>query len=187
MQEDYLSVLENLAKSEKTVAIGEIGLDYHLDCFKEQSEKQKRIFREQLSLAKKLDLPVVIHSRDAVSDTLEILSEFAPLKGVVHCFSGSAQTAEKILSFGLNISFTGVLTFKNAKKALEALEVIPLENLLVETDCPYMAPEPYRGKRCDSSMITSVINKIAEMKNVTAEEVAEITMKNTFSTFPKLF
>ncbi len=186
LQEDYLDVLRELSKNPKTVAIGEIGLDYHLDCFKEQSEKQKEVFIAQLELAKELSLPVVIHSRDATNDTLEILENYKNIGGVMHCFSGSADVAKIVLDYGFSISFTGVLTFKNAKKAIEALKVIPMDKLLVETDCPYMAPEPFRGSRCDSSMIVSVIHKIAEVKEISPQEVARITTENVYKVFPKL-
>ncbi len=180
----YLSKIEFWTANPKVVAIGEIGLDYHYEGF--DRELQIRFFEEQLDLAEKSGLPVVIHSRDATEDTMNILRRRGKVKGVMHCFSGSAETAKQVLELGMNISFTGVLTFKNARKAVEAVKVIPLDRLMLETDCPYMAPEPYRGKRCDSSMITRVIDKIAEIKEVSPEVVAETTMANTLRLFERM-
>ena len=182
--ENYLEQLEQWAKLDKVVAIGEIGLDYHYDGY--DRDKQLKIFDEQLELAKRLDMPVIVHSRDATADTMEIIKKYAPVKGVMHCFSGSAETAKQVLLYGMYISFTGVLTFKSARKAVDALAVVPMERLLLETDCPYMAPEPYRGKRCDSAMIVHVIDRIAELKKLTAEEVAGVTMENTLRLFSKM-
>lgn len=181
---DYLSQLRELAADPKVVAIGEIGLDYHYDGY--DADLQKKIFEEQLDLAQELDLPVVIHSRDATEDTLNILRKRGKVNGVMHCFSGSAETAKQMLELGLHISFTGVLTFKNAKKAIGALGVVPMNKLLLETDCPYMAPEPNRGKRCDSSMIVHVIDKIAAEKGVVPEEVAQQTIENTVKLFYRI-
>lgn len=180
----YLSKIEFWTANPKVAAIGEIGLDYHYEGF--DRDLQIRFFEEQLDLAEKAGLPVVIHSRDATEDTMDILRRRGKVKGVMHCFSGSAETAKQVLELGMNISFTGVLTFKNARKAVEAVKVIPLDRLMLETDCPYMAPEPYRGKRCDSSMITQVINKIAEIKEVSPETVAETTMANTLRLFGRI-
>ncbi len=181
---DYLEQLRKWVADPKVVAIGEIGLDYHYDGY--DAELQKKIFEEQLDLAQELDLPVVIHSRDAAEDTLNILRKRGKVNGVMHCFSGSAETAKQMLDLGLHISFTGVLTFKNAKKAIGALGVTPMDRLLLETDCPYMAPEPNRGKRCDSSMIVHVIDKIAAEKGIAPEEVAKQTMENTVKLFYKI-
>ncbi|MCI5903931.1 MAG: TatD family hydrolase [Oscillospiraceae bacterium] len=180
----YLSKVEFWTANPKVVAIGEIGLDYHYEGF--DRELQIRFFEEQLDLAERSGLPVIIHSRDATEDTMNILRRRGRVKGVMHCFSGSAETARQVLELGMNISFTGVLTFKNARKAVEAVKVIPLDRLMLETDCPYMAPEPYRGKRCDSSMITRVIDKIAEIKEVSPETVAETTMANTLRLFERM-
>lgn len=180
----YLSKVEFWTANPKVVAIGEIGLDYHYEGF--DRELQLRFFEEQLDLAERSGLPVIIHSRDATEDTMNILRKRGRVKGVMHCFSGSAETARQVLELGMNISFTGVLTFKNARKAVEAVKVIPLDRLMLETDCPYMAPEPYRGKRCDSSMITRVIDKIAEIKEVSPETVAETTMANTLKLFERM-
>ncbi len=179
--EDFLPHLENYIRSSKKIkALGEIGLDYHYEGY--SAEKQKKLFISQLDLAKKLDIPVIIHSRDASNDTMEILREYKP-RGVVHCFSGSAETAEEIISLGMYISFTGVLTFKNAKKAVKALEAVPTDRLMLETDCPYMAPEPYRGKRCDSSMIEKIAEKAGEVKGMTAQEILDITCSNALKFF----
>ncbi len=182
--EDHLDRLREWARLPKTVAIGEIGLDYHYEGY--DPEIQKKFFEEQLDLAQELSLPVVIHSRDATEDTMDILRKRSKVNGVMHCFSGSAETARQVLALGMNISFTGVLTFKNARRSIEALEAVPLDRLMLETDCPYMAPEPERGKRCDSSMIVHIIRKIAEVKGVSAELVAKQTMENTLRLFSKM-
>ncbi len=181
---DYLDYIRRWAVLPKTVAIGEIGLDYHYEGF--DAEAQKKVFEEQLDLAEELGLPVVIHSRDATEDCMNILRRRGNVNGVMHCFSGSAETARQVLALGMNISFTGVLTFKNARRSIEALEAVPLDRLMLETDCPYMAPEPNRGKRCDSGMIVHIIDKIAEVKGVTPELVARQTMENTLKLFYKI-
>lgn len=173
---DYLDIVRTAAlSSSKVKAVGEIGLDYHYEGY--SREKQILIFEEQLKLAHELDMPVIIHSRDATEDTLNILKKHRP-RGVVHCFSGSAETATEIIKLGMYIGFTGVLTFKNAKKALRALEAVPLDRLLLETDCPYMAPVPFRGKRSDSSMIAYTAEKAAEIKGVGVQELLDITCEN---------
>lgn len=173
---DYLDIVRNTAlKHEKVLAIGEIGLDYHYEGY--DREKQIALFREQTALANELDMPVIVHSRDACADTLDVLREFHP-NGVVHCFSGSAETACEIIKLGMHIGFTGVLTFKNAKKALRALEAVPLDRLLLETDCPYMAPVPFRGKRCDSTMIPYTAEAAAAVKGIGVQELLDITCEN---------
>ena len=178
---DYLDTLRQLAKHPSVKAIGEIGLDYHFEGYDKAA--QAHILREQLALAKELRLPVILHCRDATGDMLAILREFAPLEGVMHCFPGSAETAREVLSMGLYIGFTGVITFKNARKPLEALRSIPPERLLLETDCPYMAPVPYRGKRCDSTMLTETAAVMAREKGMTAEEICRITAENAARLF----
>jgi len=180
---DYIEKLEKLITEnrDKIKAVGEIGLDYHYDGY--DREKQTELFRNQLILADRLDLPVIIHSREATKDTMDILNELRPKKAVVHCFSGSAETAREIINLGLHISFTGVLTFNNAKKALEALKVIPVERFMLETDCPYMAPVPFRGKRCDSSMIAKTAEKAAEIKEMDVQELIDITYNNAVKFF----
>lgn len=173
---DYIDIVRNTALiCDKIKAIGEIGLDYHYDgCSR---EKQIKLFEEQLVLAAELDLPVIVHSRDACEDTLTLLKKHRP-RGVVHCFSGSAETAKEIVTLGMYVGFTGVLTFKNAKKALKALAEVPIDRLLLETDCPYMAPVPFRGKRCDSSMIAYTAAAAAEIKGLDVQELIDITCKN---------
>ena len=173
---DYLDIVKNtILSSPKIKAVGEIGLDYHYEGY--DRDKQIKLFEEQLVLAKELSLPVIVHSRDACEDTLNILKKHKPC-GVVHCFSGSAETAKEIIKLGMYIGFTGVITFKNAKKALKALEVVPLDRLLLETDCPYMSPVPFRGKRCDSSMIAYTVEKAAEIKHIDTQELIDITCEN---------
>ena len=173
---DYLeTVRKAISENPKIRAVGEIGLDYHYDGY--DREKQIKLFREQLELACELDMPVIVHSRDACEDTLVLLREFKP-KGVVHCFSGSAETAREIIRLGMYIGFTGFLTYKKEKKALRALAEVPLDRLLLETDCPYMAPVPFRGKRCDSSMIAYTAQKAAEIKGIPVDELLEITCRN---------
>ena len=173
---DYREKLTELVKSsEKVRAIGEIGLDYHYENY--DRDKQILFFRQQLELARELSLPVIVHSRNASEDTLDILKEYRPA-GVVHCFSGSAEVAREVIKLGMYIGFTGVLTFKNAKKALRALEAVPLDRLLLETDCPYMAPEPLRGRRCDSSMICYTAEKAAQIKGVSTQELLDIPCRN---------
>ena len=180
LPDDYISQIKTLAANKKVRAIGEIGLDYHYDGF--SREKQIACFKEQLKLAQELDFPVVIHSRDATKDTLDILATYRP-RGVVHCFSGSAETAREILRLGLMISFTGVLTFKNAKKTVEACEVIPLDRIMLETDCPYMSPVPYRGERCDSSMVRFTAEKLAQIKGISTDEAILACNRNAIEFF----
>ncbi|MBQ9737122.1 MAG: TatD family hydrolase [Clostridia bacterium] len=181
MTERDIETIREMASHPKVVAIGEIGLDYHYD--DAVPELQKKWFRAQLDLAASLNMPVVIHDRDSKGECIEILKEKNISNGVVHCFSGSAETAKQILDMGLNISFTGVLTFKNAKRAIEALKVIPIERLFIETDCPYMAPEPHRGTRNDSSLVCHIAEKIAEIKGLTYEDVVNITTQNAIKFF----
>lgn len=166
---DWLSQLRRLAEENPKIrAIGEIGLDYHYEGY--DADRQKEVFIAQLRLAKELDLPVILHVRDAVGDAMEILRKYRP-KGVMHCYSGSAETAKEVLSLGLHISLTGVLTFKNARKAIEVLELVPTDRFMFETDCPYMAPVPFRGKRCDSSLIAHTAERAAEIKGMDTQEM----------------
>lgn len=177
--EDPHSALEEirkLAEHKKCRAIGEIGLDYYWDV--SRKEEQKEIFAAQLALACELDLPVIVHDREAHGDCLEIVSRFPAARGVFHCFSGSAETAEELLQRGWYLGFDGPVTYKNARKALEVLAITPLERLLVETDSPYMSPVPMRGKRNDSSNLVYIINKIAEVKGLAPEEIKRITFEN---------
>ncbi len=171
-----LDELKVMSAHPKAVAIGEIGLDYHYD--NSPREAQKEVFKKQLCLAKELDMPVIIHSREATEDTLSILKEFTP-KGVVHCFSGSVETAKTVLDMGMYISLGGPVTYKNAVKTVEVAAFVPIDKLLIETDCPYLAPVPYRGKRNSSLYIHATAEKIAEIKGMTVEELARITLDNT--------
>ena len=175
-EENYEEIKE-MTKNPKVRAIGEIGLDYYWE-ENPPREKQKEVFRKQMELAKELNMPVVIHDRDAHGDTLEIMKEFPEVKGVVHCFSGSVEFACECLKLGYYIGFTGVVTFKNSKKIVEVAKEVPLERMLVETDAPYMAPTPNRGKRNRSDYIKFIIEKIAEVKELSVEEVSNATIEN---------
>lgn len=170
--------IRETAGREKIVAIGEIGLDYYWP--EPDREVQKKWFKEQLRLAEETGLPVIIHSRDAAADTLEILKEWDAhkTKGVIHCFSYTWETAREYLDMDYYFGIGGVLTFKNAKKLKEAVMHIPMEKILLETDCPYLAPEPYRGKRNQSEYIFYVAEQLAELKKISREEVLEITRNN---------
>lgn len=172
--------IEALSKHPKCVAIGEIGLDYYWES--ENKEEQIKTFEEQLILANKLGLPVIVHDRDAHADTLELLKKHKP-KGVVHCFSGSVEMAEEILKLGMYIGVGGVITFKNAKKLPDVVKIIPDDKLLVETDCPYLAPEPFRGKLCHSGHIIMTAEKIAEIKNTTRDYILYTTLSNAKELF----
>jgi TatD DNase family protein len=169
--------LRDLTRFHKVRAIGEIGLDYFHD-ENPDKEIQKVAFRLQMELARQLNLPVVIHDRDAHMDTLEILKEFPQVIGTIHCFSGSVEFAKECLKLGYYIGFTGVITFKNAKKIVEVAKEVPMDRILVETDCPYMAPVPHRGKRNESDYIKYVIEKISEIKGKTIEEIENVTILN---------
>lgn len=177
ISEDWEQVLREYLCKPKIVALGEIGLDYH--CENYSREDQLKFFRRQLEIAKEMSMPVIVHSRDATLDTLETMKELKPDNAVIHCFSGSAETAKEYVNMGCYISFTGVITFKNAKKALEACQAVPIERLMLETDCPYMSPVPLRGKRCDSSMIIYTAAKMAEIKRVSTEEMIGICNDNS--------
>ena len=170
-----------LCQSPRVRAIGEIGLDYHYEDV--PREVQKRAFRMQMALARELWLPVVVHEREAHEDGLRIVDEFPEVKGVFHCYSGSLEMAKELVRRGWYIGFTGVITFKNARKAVEVAEWLPLSRTLIETDCPYMAPEPYRGRRCDPSMVPQMAKKIAEIKGLTPEAVAEATTRSAHALF----
>ena len=169
--------LRDLTHQPKVRAIGEIGLDYHTEENPDR-EIQKRAFKLQMELAKELKLPVVIHDRDAHKDTLDILKEFPEVTGVIHCFSGSVEFARECLKLGYYIGFTGVITFKNAKKTAEVAREVPMNRILVETDCPYMAPVPLRGKRNESDYIKYIIEKISEVKEKTIKEIEDATIYN---------
>lgn len=171
----------NLAGREKVMAIGEIGLDYYYEDV--PRAKQQEAFRKQMALAAELDMPVIIHQRDAYEDALKIVDEFPTVKGVFHCFSGSLEYAKEVVKRGYYMGFTGVITFKNARKAVEVAQWAPLDKLLLETDCPYMTPEPYRGRRSDSTMIPKMAEKIAELRGLSVEQVAKLTRENALRLF----
>lgn len=179
-KQGYLPVLKKLCMEKKCVAVGEIGLDYHYDF--SPRDIQKKVFEQQLVLAKELDLPVIIHDREAHEDTFELLKRYKP-KGVVHCFSGSAEMAKEVIKLGMYIGLGGAVTFKNARKPLEVAAVVPSDRLLIETDCPYMTPVPHRGKRCDSSYIHFTAEVLASARNTTAEEILDLTRKNANTLF----
>ena len=177
MTEADLDTYRQLAGHPKVVAIGEIGLDYHYDDV--PREIQQHWFDRQMALADELGKPVVIHEREAHGDGMEIVRKWAnKVPGVFHCFSGSAEMAQELVRLGWYVSFTGVVTFKNARRALEAIAAVPMDRIMIETDCPYLAPVPYRGKRNHSGYVPKVAEKIAEIKGLSTEEVAAITMEN---------
>jgi len=173
----HIDVLRDLARHLKVVAIGEIGLDYYWDT-NPPKEFQQQVLRAQLALAQELDLPVILHDRDAHGDILAIVKEFPRVRGVFHCYSGSVEDARTIVGLGWMLSFNGAATFKNARKAPEVIADIPLDKLMIETDAPYLAPVPYRGKRNDSGYVHLVAEKIAQIKGIPPEEVERITWEN---------
>ena len=175
--EEYFEKLKKLYKSPKVVAVGEIGLDYHFTT--ENKDLQKQIFERQLHLANELNLPAVIHSRDAMGDTIEILKKVRlKRESLLHCFSGSYESAKILMELGFSFSFGGVVTFNNAKNVVEVVKNLPIEKILLETDCPYMTPVPFRGQRNEPKNIVYIADAISRIKGMTIEEVAEITTKN---------
>ena len=174
------AVLEEYRKlcklNPKIKAIGEIGLDYHYEDI--PRDLQKKAFCAQLELAKELDLPVIVHEREAHEDGMAIVGQFPQVRGVFHCYSGSGEMAKRLVDLGWYIGFTGVLTFKNARRAIEAAQAIPLERIVIETDCPYMSPEPFRGKRNDPSRVFHMAEKLAEIRGIPTEEAERITFEN---------
>lgn len=178
--ENDLILLEEQLKSKKVVGVGEIGLDYHYG--KDDIEAQKKLFKDQLLIAEKYSLPVVIHSRDATMDTIEILKQFPRVKGVIHCFSGSTETAKIYISLGYKLGIGGVVTFKNSN-LYKVVENIGLDSIVLETDAPYLAPTPYRGEKNSSKYIPVIAEKISDILNCNLEEVADITTKNAYSLF----
>lgn len=175
-------LLEEYIKNGRPVAVGEIGLDYHYD--EPSREIQKDIFVFQLELAKKYNLPVIIHSRDAAEETMEIIKAHTPdKKGVIHCFSSSLEMAKEYVKMGFYIGIGGVVTFKNGKKLKEVAAEIPLDKILIETDCPYMAPTPHRGERNDSSLLSFVVAEIAALRGISEEEVERVTYENAMKLF----
>ena len=168
--------IEELARNPKVLAIGEIGLDYHW--MTEPKEKQQEVFKRQIEIARRVGKPIVVHTREATRDTLDILKEYPDVRGILHCYPGSIESAEEIMDnyyFGVG----GVLTFKNSKKLKETVEKLPMDRIIVETDCPYLTPEPYRGKRNEPIYVEYVAQKIAEIKGISYEEVVRISNENT--------
>ncbi len=183
MSSQTIDKLRKLSEHKKVVAIGEIGLDYYYDTH--PREFQRFWFIQQLRLAEETGLPVVIHSREASQDTFDIIERSKVRRGSIHCYSGSAEMAKEYVKMGFHIGVGGVVTFPNAKKLVEVVEAIPLESILIETDCPYLSPVPNRGKRNDSRNLKHIVDKIAEIKGVTPEKVAEITKNNAETLFLK--
>lgn len=174
LPDDYLELLTELLKHPRVVALGEIGLDYHWEIPK---DAQHRVFEEQLQLAKELDVPVVIHDREAHGDVMELVRKYQP-KGLMHCYSGSVEMLKEVIKLGLSISLGGTVTFKNARVPVEVAAAVPLDRLLLETDAPYLSPVPFRGKRNDSSKIAYTAQKIAEIRGMDAQELIDITTEN---------
>ncbi len=181
--EEGIERLRELAKGKKVVAVGEIGLDYYWN--KDNSDLQKTAFKRQIELARELSLPIIVHSRDAAADTMELLHETdaGKLGGVIHCFSYSPEIALESVKMGFYIGIGGVVTFKNAKKIKESVEAIPLEKIVLETDCPYLAPDPFRGKRNSSLYLGYVVKEIARLKGIDENTVMEQTFKNALNMY----
>lgn len=188
LNEETFAWLREQTRQEKTVAVGEIGLDYYWDKEPEVQEAQRYWFRRQMELAREETLPVIIHSRDAAEDTMRLMQEIhaEEIPGVIHCYSYSKEMAIEFVKMGYRIGVGGVVTFKNARKLKETVEAVPMEAILLETDCPYMAPEPHRGTRNDSSNIPYVVNTIAQIKGISADEVEQITWENAMRLFPRV-
>ena len=168
--------VRRLAQHPKVKAIGECGVDYHW--MNDPEEVQLRCFDDQMTIARELNMPVVIHQREGMEDCLSVVRRYPDLQGVFHCYSGSAESAKEILKRDWYLGFTGVITFKNARRSLEIIVWLPMENIMVETDAPYLTPEPFRGKRNDSAKVRYMIETIAKAKNMDPEEVARITLEN---------
>lgn len=183
MTDEDLDWLEELAGHPRVVALGEMGLDYHWD--KSPKDVQKDVFRRQIHLAKKVNMPIIIHDREAHDDIVDLLEEenAGEVGGIMHCFGGTAETAKRCMDMNFYISFGGPVTFKNAKLPKEVSREIPMDRLLVETDCPFLAPHPYRGKRNEPAYVKLVAEKIAELKEIPYEELAEQTTKNAKQLF----
>lgn len=183
MREEDIDTLRELSKHPKVVAIGEIGLDFYYDL--SPRDDQRYWFKRQLALAEELDMPAIIHSRDASQECFDIISASNVRKGVIHCYSGSAPMAQDYADMGFYIGIGGSLTFKNNKKTVEVVEKLPLEKILIETDSPYLAPVPYRGRRNDSRLLKYVVEKISEIKNVPEIDICNITKNNAVELFIK--
>ena len=176
VNEEVIEAYRQLCRHPKVKAIGEIGLDYYYEDI--PREIQQKAFRMQMALAQEVDLPVIVHEREAHNDGMAIIKEFPKVKGVFHCYSGSAEMARQLVNLGWYVGFTGVLTFKNARKAVETAASVPLERIVLETDCPFMAPEPFRGKRNHPGYLYRMAEKLAEIRGISVEEVHEITTEN---------
>lgn len=183
LNDEKLKYLKTLSSNDKVVAIGEIGLDYYYPDF--DKELQQKWFLEQMELARCVKLPIVVHSRDAAKDTYDIMkaAKAEEIGGVVHCYSYSKEIARDYLNMGFFFGIGGVLTFKNAKKLVEVVEYLPMDAIVLETDAPYLAPVPFRGKRNDSSLLSYVVTKISEIKGISEKEVEDITLKNAFKLY----
>lgn len=181
-QQDWQD-LEGLLIHPNIVALGEIGLDYHWDNV--SKEVQRQGFIRQIELARKYDLPISIHMREAVKDTIDILMEYAPIKGVMHCYSGSVETMYEVLKLGLDISFAGPLTFKNSKEAPQVAHVVPIEKVLIETDSPYLTPHPFRGKPNEPKYVAYIFEKLKEIKEIDNESLSQQIITNYKRIFPK--
>ena len=169
-------LIRSLAVHPKVRAIGETGVDYHW--MNDPEEVQLRCFDDQMRIARELKMPVVIHQREGMEDCLSVVRRYPDVQGVFHCYSGSAESAKEILKMGYYLGFTGVITFKNARKSHEVLEMMPLDRILIETDCPYMAPVPFRGQRCHSGLLPHTLETLAQIKGISVEEAAQITLDN---------
>jgi TatD DNase family protein len=186
--EDWDRELRAVAKRHDLAALGEIGLDYFhppQDGTDEESwrHRQREVFERQLDLARELELPVVVHQRDSTADVTEVLRQFPEVKAVLHCFNGTREAADRFLEMGHLLSFTGILTFPRAEDVREVARAIPIDRIMVETDCPYLAPVPFRGKRCEPSMVRHTAECLAEIRNMTLDEIAEVTTRNAVGFF----
>ena len=179
--EDNLKFIEDHIDDDKILAVGEIGLDYHYECNK---ELQKGLFKKQLDIAKRYNKPVIIHSRDCIMETYNILKE-TNVRGIMHCYSGSVEMAKEFVKIGFFLGIGGVSTFKNASKILDVIKNIPLEYIVLETDAPYLSPEPYRGKRNEPCNVTVILKKICEIKGIDYKVASDITTRNVFRLFDK--
>lgn len=188
--ETAVAIFEDFAQNKKVIAIGEIGLDYHYfdgmteEEIKQTKDKQKEVFARQIHLANKLGLPIVVHSRDAMGDTIEVLKQNRPLKeSMMHCYSGSIESARELMKLNFSFSFGGVVTFNNAKNVRDVVSNLPLERIMLETDCPYMTPVPFRSQRNEPKNVVYVADMISKLHNTTLEEVAAVTTKNAERVF----
>ncbi|MDR0404821.1 MAG: TatD family hydrolase [Oscillospiraceae bacterium] len=180
LDKDFVNKISEMLKEDKVISIGEIGLDYYHK--PDTKERQKEVFEEQLKLSLEFDLPVSVHDREAHEDTLALLQKYKP-KGMIHCFSGDSEMATNVIDLGMYLSFGGAITFKNANVQKQALMNVPLDKILLETDAPYLTPEPFRSKRCDSSLIPYTAQKISEMRGITPDELLWISKENACDLF----